>query len=111
MYSEADEAIGSLEKRMLDLAISQLDAFEGKDGEDKEGDITRPLPPALVNLLLGTHKAIFMRMSKRRGIDLEAIKKNPRLALVQLEKERVLIMKLIEQTENQGLKLVEGGHK
>lgn len=106
MYSEADEVIGDLERRMVTLVNSELDDYEN-DVTD-EGS-SRPLPPQLVNLLLGTHKAVLGRMSKRRGLDLEAIKRNPRLALVQLEKERALIMKIIEQTENQGLKVVEGG--
>ena len=107
MYSSADEEIGDLEGRMLRLAKAELDDYEGDTVE--EGGSSRPLPPALVALLLGTHKAILARLSKRKGLDIEAIKRNPRLALVQLEKERALIMKIIDQTENQGLKVVEGG--
>lgn len=106
-YSTADEEIGDLEMRMVRLAKAELDDYEGESIED--GGNSRPLPPALVALLLGTHKAILARLSKRKGLDLEAIRRNPRLALVQLEKERALIMKIIEQTENQGLKVVEGG--
>lgn len=102
MYTESDDELGDLERRMLALVKKQLRDFEDEDDE-------RPLPSALVQLLLGTHKAVLQRMSKRRGIDLEAIKKNPRAALVMLEKEKALILKVIEQTENQGLKIVEGG--
>lgn len=105
-YSSADEEIGDLEMRMIRLVKAELDDYENDATE--EGS-SRPLPPALVQLVLGTHKAVLARLSKRKGLDIEAIRRNPRLALVQLEKERALIMKIIDQTENQGLKVVEGG--
>lgn len=92
---------------MVRLVNAELDDYEGESTED--GGSSRPLPPQLVALVLGTHKAVLARLSKRKGLDIEAIKRNPRLALVQLEKERALIMKIIDQTENQGLKVVEGG--
>jgi hypothetical protein len=93
MFSEADEELGELERRMLSLAKSELSKYEDNDSE------TKPLPLSLVTLLTKAHQCVLARLSKRTGMDLNLMKKNPEAALLQLERMKALIIKEMEQRD------------
>ncbi len=101
MFSDADESLTSLEESMLRIAREEIRKFE-------EAEDSRPLPMALVTLMDKAHKAVLAHLSKRSGMDTQAMMKNPRAALVQLDRQRAMLLKMIEQQESGKAKASNG---
>lgn len=93
MFTESDDALSELERRMMKLAKYELDRYEDSD------DPTRPLPLALVTLLAKAHAAVLARLGKRTGMDVASMMKNPEAFMAQLDRMKMMCLKVIEQRE------------
>lgn len=91
MFSEADDALLGIEKRMLDALDQEWDRWQ--DAENQ------PLPLPLVKLLESSHKMIFARLSKRGGFNMAEMMKNPQAALVHLARMTEMVRKMIDQQD------------
>lgn len=90
MFSESDEALTGVEKKMLD-------AFETAYAEWEE--TMSPLPMSLVKLGETVHRMVLARLGKRGGMNMAEMMKNPGAALVHLEKMKAQLLKMIAQQE------------
>lgn len=84
----ASERLTDLEDKMVTALQKEWDRWEESSG---------PLPTALVMLMEKAHKAIFQRVGKSAGMDLNEMMRNPEAALVELDKRKALILKFLEQ--------------
>lgn len=84
----ASEQLTSIEEKMVRAIEMEWNRWQDADG---------PLPSALVMLLDKAHKAIFSRIGKSEGMDLNEMMRNPEAALLELDKKKALILKFIEQ--------------
>jgi hypothetical protein len=64
-------------------------------------DPAAPLPQSLVMLMTKAHGAIFGRVGKATGMDLAQMLANPEAALVELDKKKSMVLKIIEQRRSQ----------
>lgn len=87
----AHEKLTDIEEKMV-KAIE----MEWARWNDSQG----PLPTALVMLLDKAHKAIFQRVGKSVGMDINEMMRNPEAALVELDKKKALVMKFLEQRKS-----------
>lgn len=80
---------------MLDLERKMLDAVEkAYEAWDEQGG---PIPQALVNLMKNAHSAILARLARKYGAELD----DPMAALIELEREREALKRMIEM-QNRG---------
>lgn len=89
MLTETDDALSDLEKKMLDA----VDRAYG----DWEENPDAPLPMSLVALMSKTHTAILARLSKRAGMDLSQMMKNPEAGLAMLDRMKMMLLRMMEQ--------------
>lgn len=91
MFSDSDEKLTEIEKCMLDA----LD----RAYEQWSNNYDQPLPMSLVQLMEKTHKTILARLGKRGGFNIAEMMKNPEEALVQLDKMRDMLIRMMAQRE------------
>lgn len=82
--------------RLTDIEEKMVKAIE-REWKRYEEDDGAPLPQSLVMLLEKAHKAIYARVGKNTGLTLEQMLANPEDALVELDKQKALIMKMLDQ--------------
>ena len=80
-----------LERKMLDAVERAYEAWDESGG---------PVPMSLVKLMGDTHRAILSRLQKKYG---DEQLEDPRAALIELERERDALKKLIEREHYGGL--------
>lgn len=90
----------SAHEKLTDIEEKMVKAIDQEWRRYQEGGESAPLPTALVMLLDKAHKAIFTRVGKNVGMDLNEMMRNPEGALVELDKKKALIMKFLEQRKS-----------
>lgn len=86
-------------ERLTDLEDKMVKALERE--WERWNESTGPLPSALVMLMDKAHRAIFSRVGKSAGMDLNEMMRNPEAALVEIDKRKALLLKLLEQKNTQ----------
>lgn len=91
MFSEADDALLVIEKRMIEAMDQEWDRWQDATNQ--------PLPQPLVALMKDAHKMIYARLSKRGGFNMAEMMKNPQAALVHLARMTEMVRKMIDQQD------------
>lgn len=94
MFSESDESLTVIEKKMLEAFDVAYAQWEESDG---------PLPVSLVMLGEKVHRMVLARLGKRGGMNLSEMMKNPGAALVHLKRMEAQLLKMISQQERLSL--------
>lgn len=97
MFSDSDDQLTGIEKKMLDALDAAYDQWLAADS---------PLPLSLVQLMDKTHKTILARLSKRGGFNMAEMMKNPEAALLQLDRMRELLIRAMSQQESVGAQVL-----
>lgn len=97
MFSDSDDALTGIEKRMLDALDVEYARWEESDN---------PLPVSLVQLLERTHRTILARLGKRGGFNMNEMAKNPGAALVQVKKIEAMLLRMVSQQDSSNTQVV-----
>lgn len=101
MLNDADSSLGQIEEQLFNLVKRALDEYE----EATEGT---PIPLTLITAYDKCHASIMKRIAKGSNMDMAQIMKNPRAWLIQNDRMRNQVLKIIEQQELGKLKVVGG---